>query len=105
MVMSLVFGVATAMGGLAGAMAAPLRTVTSGSGIEVIIESLIVVVIGGLGNFWGALLGAVLIAEVTAFGVLWLPQWSSLLSFVVMIVVLIFKPKGLLSNEPTGKKI
>ena len=105
LVMSLVFGVATAMGGLAGAMAAPLRTVTSGSGVEVIIESLIVVVIGGLGNFWGALLGAVLIGEVNAFGVLWLPQWASLLSFVVMIVVLIFKPKGLLSNEPTRKKI
>lgn len=105
LVMSLVFGVATAMGGLAGAMAAPLRTVTSGAGIEVIIDSLIVVVIGGLGNFWGALLGALLIAEVNAFGVLWMPQWASLLSFVVMIVVLVFKPKGLFYRGPARKKI
>jgi branched-chain amino acid transport system permease protein len=105
LVMSLVFGVATAMGGLAGAMAAPLRTVTSGAGVEVIIDSLIVVVIGGLGNIWGALFGALLIAEVTAFGVLWFPQWASLLSFVVMIVVLVFKPKGLFSREPARKKI
>ena len=105
LVMSLVFGVATALGGLAGAMAAPLRTVAPGSGVEVIIDSLIVVVIGGLGNFWGALFAALLIGEVNAFGILWLPQWASLLSFAVMIVVLIFKPKGLFSRESGRKKI
>ncbi|NJD90757.1 MAG: branched-chain amino acid ABC transporter permease [Geobacter sp.] len=105
LVMSLVFGVATAMGGLAGAMAAPLRTVAPGSGVEVIIDSLIVVVIGGLGNFWGALFAALLIGEVNAFGILWMPQWASLLSFAVMIVVLIFKPKGLFSREKGRKKI
>lgn len=105
LVMSLVFGVATAMGGVAGAMAAPLRTVTPGAGIEIIIDSLIVVVIGGLGNFWGALAAALLIGEVNAFGILWLPQWASLLSFAVMIVVLIFKPKGLFSREKGKKKI
>jgi branched-subunit amino acid ABC-type transport system permease component len=105
LVMSLVFGVATALGGLAGAMAAPLRTVAPGSGVEVIIDSLIVVVIGGLGNFWGALFAALLIGEVNAFGILWLPQWASLLSFAVMIVVLIFKPKGLFSRNGGRKKI
>jgi branched-chain amino acid transport system permease protein len=105
LVMSLVFGLATAMGGLAGAMAAPLRTVAPGSGVEIIIDSLIVVVIGGLGNFWGALFAALLISEVTAFGILWLPQWASLLSFAVMIIVLIFKPKGLFSRERGRKKI
>ena len=105
LVMSLVFGVATAMGGLAGAMSAPLRTVAPGTGVEVIIDSLIVVVIGGLGNFWGALFAALLIGEVNAFGILWMPQWASLLSFAVMIVVLIFKPKGLFSLEKGRKKI
>jgi branched-subunit amino acid ABC-type transport system permease component len=105
LVMSLLFGVATALGGLAGAMAAPLRTIAPGTGVEVIIDSLIVVVIGGLGNFWGALFAALLIGEVNAFGILWLPQWASLLSFAVMIVVLIFKPKGLFSREQGRKKI
>ena len=105
LVMSLVFGVATAMGGLAGAMAAPLRTIAPGTGVEVIIDSLIVVVIGGLGNFWGALFSALLIGEVNAFGILWMPQWASLLSFSVMIVVLIFKPKGLFSLDTGRKKI
>jgi branched-chain amino acid transport system permease protein len=102
-VMTLVFGAATAMGGLAGALAAPLRSVSPGAGVDVIIDSLIVVVIGGLGNFWGALIGALIIGEVNAFGILWLPQWASLLSFAIMVIVLIFKPQGLFTMKGVKK--
>lgn len=102
-VMTLVFGIATAMGGLAGALAAPLRTVTPGAGVEIIIDSLIVVVIGGLGNFWGALLGALLIGECIAFGILWVPEWASLISFAIMVIVLIFKPHGLFAVKGMKK--
>jgi branched-chain amino acid transport system permease protein len=97
--LSLVFGLATALGGLSGALSAPVRTVTPGAGIEVIIGSLIVVVIGGLGNFWGALVGALIIGEVTAFGILYLPQWAILFSYAVMALVLIFRPEGLLMKR------
>jgi len=103
LVMTTVFGVATAMGGLSGALAAPLRTVTPGAGIEVIIDSLIVIVLGGLGNFWGALLGSIIIGEVLAFGILWVPQWASLLNFLVMVLVLIFKPEGLFPQKKGGR--
>jgi len=103
LVMTTVFGVATAMGGLAGSLAAPLRTVTPGAGIEVIIDSLIVIVLGGLGNFWGALLGSIIIGEVLAFGILWVPQWASLLNFLVMVLVLIFKPEGLFPQKKGGR--
>lgn len=103
LVMTIIFGVATAMGGLAGALAAPLRTVTPGAGIEVIIDSLIVIVLGGLGNFWGALLGSIIIGEVLAFGILWIPQWASLLNFLVMVLVLIFKPEGLFPQKKSGR--
>ena len=102
-VMTLVFGAATAMGGLAGALAAPLRSVSPGAGVDVIIDSLIVVVIGGLGNFWGALIGALIIGEVNAFGILWLPQWASLLSFAIMVIVLIFRPQGLFTMKGVKK--
>lgn len=101
--MTLVFGIATALGGMAGALAAPLRTVTPGAGVEVIIDSLIVVVLGGMGNFWGAWLGAVLIGEVNAFAVAFLPKWASLFSFLVMVIVLIFKPEGLFSPRQVRK--
>lgn len=101
--LTLVFGLATAMGGLSGALAAPVRTVTPGAGIEVIIGSLIVVVIGGLGNFWGALVGALIIGEVTAFGILYLPQWAILFSYAVMAMVLVFRPEGLLMRRGAAR--
>jgi branched-chain amino acid transport system permease protein len=99
MTMTLVFGLATALGGMAGTLAAPMRTVTPGAGIEVIIDSLIVVVIGGMGNFWGAWLGALIIGEVNAFGVAFVPKWATLFSFLILVIVLIFKPEGLFTKR------
>lgn len=93
--LTIVFGLATALGGMTGALAAPLRSVTPGAGIEVIIDSLIVVVLGGMGNFWGAWLGAILLGEVNAFAVAYVSEWSTLFSYLVMVVTLIFKPEGL----------
>ncbi|MEM5788661.1 MAG: branched-chain amino acid ABC transporter permease [Syntrophobacteraceae bacterium] len=101
--LSVTFGIATALGGIAGALAAPLRSVTPGAGIEVIIDSMIVVVLGGMGNFWGALLGSIIIGEVNAFAVAFVPNWASLFSFVVMIAVLVFKPEGLFSPASIRK--
>lgn len=101
--MTVVFGIATALGGLTGALAAPLRTVTPGAGIEVIIDSMIVVVMGGMGNFWGAWLGSILLGEVNAFAVAFVPEWATLFSFLVMVVVLIFKPEGLFAPRATRK--
>jgi len=93
--LTVVFGLATALGGMTGALAAPLRSVTPGAGIEVIIDSLIVVVLGGMGNFWGAWMGAMLLGEVNAFAVAFVPEWATLFSYLVMVVTLIFKPEGL----------
>lgn len=101
--MTVVFGIATALGGMTGALAAPLRTVTPGAGIEVIIDSLIVVVMGGMGNFWGAWLGSILLGEVNAFAVAFVPKWASLFSFLVMVIVLIFKPEGLFAPRKVRK--
>jgi len=98
--MTVVFGIATALGGMSGILAAPLRSVTPGAGIEVIIDSLIVVVLGGMGNFWGAWVGALIIGEVNSFAVAYVPKWASLFNYLVMIIVLIFKPEGLF-----GKKV
>jgi len=103
MTMTMVFGIATALGGFAGALAAPLRSVTPGAGVEVIIDSLIVVVIGGMGNFWGAWMGALLIGELTAFGIVIVPKWATLFSYLVMIIVLIFKPEGLFAPRKIRK--
>ena len=48
-----------------------------------------------MGNFWGAWMGAVLLGEVNAFAVAFVPEWATLFSYLVMVVTLIFKPEGL----------
>ncbi len=101
--MTTVFGIATALGGMSGILAAPLRSVTPGAGIEVIIDSLIVVVLGGMGSFWGAWVGALIIGEVNSFAVAFVPKWASLFNYLVMIIVLVFKPEGLFGRKMRKK--
>lgn len=101
--LTIVFGLATALGGMTGALAAPLRSVTPGAGIEVIIDSLIVVVLGGMSNFWGAWFGAILLGEVNAFAVAFVPAWSTLFSYLVMVCTLIFRPEGLFAPSRVRK--
>jgi branched-chain amino acid transport system permease protein len=64
----------------------------------VIVEAFVVVVVGGMGSVWGALLASILIGVLGAFGILILPRISIVLIFVVMAVVLIVRPWGLLGR-------
>ena len=83
------------LGGLGGAVAGPLRAASPGMGLEIIIMSFAVVIIGGLGSFWGALLGAFLVGECLAFGTLVVPGLIIILPFALMILVFLVKPQGL----------
>jgi branched-chain amino acid transport system permease protein len=64
----------------------------------VLIEAFAVVVIGGMGSFPGTLVGAILLGQANAFGVLALPSLAVVLPFVVMTLVLMFRPWGLLGR-------
>jgi branched-chain amino acid transport system permease protein len=66
--------------------------------LSIIVESFVVVVIGGLGSFWGALLGALIVGVVQAFGILIIPRMALISIFVIMALVLILRPWGLLGN-------
>ena len=59
--------------------------------------------LGGMGNFWGAWFGAILIGEVNAFAVAFVPKWATLFSFLVMVIVLVFKPEGLFATRKIRK--
>jgi len=93
-----VFGCGLA--GLAGGIAAPFRAISPDMGANIIIESFIVVVIGGLGSFPGALLAAILLGLVNSFAFLYLPAFQTVIPFVLMAAVLLLRPQGLL---PTGE--
>jgi branched-chain amino acid transport system permease protein len=85
--------------GLAGGLAAPVRSLTAGMGFSILIESFIVTVIGGMGSIAGALLGSVMIGLVRAFGSIGFPLFVEGLMFMLMAIILILKPSGLLGRE------
>ncbi len=88
------------LAGLAGALAAPVRSIVSGMGLSVVVESFIVTVIGGMGSVAGALVGSLLIGLVRSFGTIGFPLFTEGLMFLLMAVVLILKPSGLFGREP-----
>jgi branched-chain amino acid transport system permease protein len=93
-----VFVLGSFLAGLAGALEVPRLALTTVMDTTVIVEAFVVVVIGGMGSVWGALLASLLIGVLGAFGILLLPRISIVLIFVVMAVVLIVRPWGLLGR-------
>lgn len=97
---TLVFAFGTWMAAFGGVLVAPVRAITPAMGDAIIIDSFIVVVIGGLGSFPGAVLGALILGAIHGLGGRYLPGTEMYLPYVAMAAVLIFKPHGLLGNEP-----
>jgi branched-subunit amino acid ABC-type transport system permease component len=93
-----VFVVGSFLAGLGGALVTPVKTIVPGMDVEIIVEAFIVVVIGGLGSFWGTFLGALIYGQVLSFGILIFPRFSIFAVFALMAVVLILRPWGLLGR-------
>ena len=80
---------------VAGMIAAPVSSVYPNMGSQVLIMCFVVVVIGGIGSVRGALTAALLVGLVDTFGKVLLPQFASMLVYVLMALVLLYKPEGL----------
>lgn len=94
-----VFALGCALAGLAGALAAPVRSMTPGMGFSVLIESFIVTVIGGMGSILGALIGALLLGLVRSFGSIGFPLFTDGLMYLFMVIILVVRPTGLFGKE------
>jgi len=90
-----VFAAGVALAAFAGMVAAPISSVYPGMGNSVLIICFVVVVIGGIGSIRGALLAALLIGFVDTFGKVWVPQAAGVLVYVLMALILVWKPAGL----------
>lgn len=90
-----VFALGSLLAGLGGALAATERSISSGMGFSVIVESFIVTVVGGMGSIGGALAAAVLIGLARSFGAVGFPLFTDGLMFMLMALVLIVRPQGL----------
>ncbi len=95
----LLFGVGAWLAGLAGVIGGPYLMTHPGMGAVILVDLFVVVVLGGLGSIRGALLAAILIGEIQSFGILFLPQFALFFQYLLLAVVLIFKPEGLLGES------
>ena len=94
------FGLGCALAGMAGALAAPVRSLTPGMGLSILIDSFVVTVIGGMGSIPGALLAALILGMTRSFGSLGFPLFVDGMMFMMMVVILVFRPQGLLGERP-----
>lgn len=92
----LVFCLGCALAGLAGVAAAPVFSATTGMGVEILIPTLIVVVIGGLGSLQGAVAGSFIVGWIETFGAVLAPDFASVLPYVLLAAILVTRPQGLL---------
>ena len=97
-VYSVVFTLGTLLGTVGGALVVPTAAASLDMAIEFVIEAFAVVVIGGLGSMWGALIGAVLVGLIRAGSLVVYPEFEILAIYLIVIAVLLFKPSGLLGK-------
>jgi len=90
-----VFAFGAALAGLSGVIAGPIQSAYPPMGASILVPALIVVVVGGLGSLKGSLAGSLIIGQAETFGKVWLPGASMLMIYVVMALVLLFRPQGL----------
>jgi branched-subunit amino acid ABC-type transport system permease component len=101
LVHTVVFAIGAAMAAASGVLFGPLVGVNHAMGLDVILRAFIVVVVGGMGNLGGSILAAIFISLLEAFATIWVsPAQAVIVSFVVLILTLLFRPTGLFVPTP-----
>ncbi|PCI05245.1 MAG: branched-chain amino acid ABC transporter permease [Hyphomicrobiales bacterium] len=95
----IVFAIGTGVAGLAGVLAAPMRSVIPDMGSTVLVEAFVVTVVGGMGSLVGAVVAGMLVGVVVAMTSLFWPSLADLSMFVLMAVVLLVRPQGLFGQK------
>jgi branched-chain amino acid transport system permease protein len=91
----LVFGIGTGLAGLAGILAGPMRGVYAEMGVTMVIESFVVIVVGGMGSLVGAVVAGLLMGQVVGLTTYFAPALAEIMVFIAMAVVLLVRPSGL----------
>jgi branched-subunit amino acid ABC-type transport system permease component len=101
-VFAIVFAIGTGLAALSGVVAGPIYSAFPGLDFQVLILTLIVVVVGGMGTYKGSFWGSLLIGEAQTFGQVLFPDLALFLIFAIMAAVLLIKPAGLFGRETMG---
>jgi branched-chain amino acid transport system permease protein len=95
----LVFAFGAGLAGFAGVVGGTFQSIQPGEDIKILLASLVVVIVGGMGSIPGAAMGALIIGLAEQFGSVYMPTYAIVLTFVIMIVVLAIRPQGLLRGS------
>ena len=95
----LVFAFGAGLAGLAGVVGGTFQSIAPGEDIRFLLASLVVVIVGGMGSIPGAALGALLIGLSEQLGSVYFPTYAVVLTFLIMVVVLAFRPQGLVASS------
>jgi branched-chain amino acid transport system permease protein len=98
-VFMVVFGIGAMAAGFAGIVNAPVAPITPDIGDDILVETFVVVVIGGVGSFPGAILGGLIAGEILSLTSMIDPSYSQAMLFAVMTLVLVLRPHGLLGAQ------
>jgi branched-chain amino acid transport system permease protein len=94
-----VFGIGAMAAGFAGIVNAPVVSLTPGVGDDILVETFVVVVIGGVGSFPGAILGGLIAGEIISITSMFNPGYAYVMLFAAMTLVLVVRPRGLLGMQ------
>jgi branched-chain amino acid transport system permease protein len=95
----IVFGIGAMAAGFAGIINAPVVSLTPGVGDDILVETFVVVVIGGVGSFPGAILGGLIAGEIISITSMFNPSYAYVMLFAAMTLVLVLRPHGLLGVQ------
>jgi len=95
----IVVALGAALAGISGTISAPLLALSPSMGSYILIESFIVVVVGGLGSFAGAFIAAIAIGQVHNLGLVYVPWAATMIPFLLMVAVLIWRPTGIAGSH------
>jgi branched-chain amino acid transport system permease protein len=93
-----VFAFGAGLAGVAGVVGGTFQSLAPGEDIRFLLASLVVVIVGGMGSIPGAALGALIIGMAEQFGSVYMPTYAVVLTFLIMVVVLAFRPQGLMGR-------
>jgi len=99
LVRSAVFGIGCGLAGIGGVFAAPMVTASLGMAPNAVIDTFVIVIIGGMGSFLGSMIGALLVAFVQVFGSYYFPDFALAFMYLIMLTILVVRPGGLLGKE------
>lgn len=94
-----VFALGVALAGLAGVLSAPLAGIQPAMGTEILTAAFVVVVIGGLGSFWGVVYAGVLVGVVRGITVVFYPPAAEASMYILMVLILLVRPRGLMGER------